>query len=212
MTNLTFRVNNSEVDSAYGETGVIFIDTDLTEDFLIFSEGSDEVKDGEAIPTELDLNRAAVELDPVNPVIVSKYFLADIGSNILKEVKLAGNQNKRYVFCCSFDGATASEPKLEAWDDENLDSYDLACLGEGTPNLSWFRAICTTDSLPGEDWTSFGTPLAGSGASNSLFLNNGAGALTEAKNLYFNFQIVIPGGIDTPAAFSAKLLITYSTN
>lgn len=210
MTSLKFLINNSNTDDSYANHPENFIEVDEDADELIFSGGSVDVADGQAIPTEEELNRAATLYDAISDVIVSKYFLASIGLGLLKEVKLAGNQNKRYVFCASFDGATATEPLLEAWDNENLNTVLLNCLGNGSPSQSWFRAKCTTDGLPLPDWA--GTHLAGSGASYHVLLNNGGGALSGAKDLYFNFKIVIPAGEDTPAVFTPVLLITFTTN
>ena len=210
MTNLILRINNTVTDSNYATAPGNYIAVDDTLDTFIFSNGSAQIADGQGIPSEEDLNRAAVLLDGVLEVIVPKYILKDVSGSILKEVKLAGNQNKRYVFAACFDGATATEPVLEAWDNNSINTYALACLGTGVPNNSWFKAKCTTDALPGVDWA--GTPLAGSGGSNHVLLNNDAGALTVAKDLYFNLKIIIPGGISTPSLYTPTLLITFTTN
>jgi hypothetical protein len=209
MTELIFRVNKSNTDSSYVALPSEYVDV-ATDDLLIASAGSDEVADGEAIPDVTQLNRAATLLDTINVVEVDKYFLGDSSVGILREIFMAGRQNKRYVFCCSFDGATASEPILEVWDNEDMDSANLICLGNGVPALSWYKAICTTDGLPGSEW--LGTHMAGSGEFNSIQLNAGNGALVTAKDLYFNFCILIPAGIITPAGENPILVITYTTN
>lgn len=207
MTNLILRINNTINDVAY-PTGT-WVNVDSADKF-IFSEETTEVADGKTLNLdESVLNRAAVLIDPDDPVTVPKYFLADVATNLFKEIKLAGNQNKQYAFCCSFDGATATEPALEAWDDENLNTILLYCLGLENPDNSWFKTICTTDELPGaRTWIS----LAGSNINNRLLLNSEAGALIAAKNLYFNLKIVIPAGLDNPGTFNPVLLITYTTN
>ena len=213
MTSLNLLINHSTQDSIIGSSGTDWITVDPNYDVFIFSGGSilgGGVSDGDAIPTQTLLNRYAVQLDPVNPVIVPHYFLADYSSNLLKEIKLAGNQNKRYSFAAQFDGATATEPQLEAWDDLNMSSIITPGLGAGVPANSWYRAISTNLSLPGANWV--GTPLAGSGSINVLLLHNGAGALTVATNLYFNFKIVIPGGYVTPVISTPILAIVYTTN
>jgi hypothetical protein len=209
MTNLLLRVNTSAVDSNYVTAPGNFV-TLATGDVLIFSAGSATVIDGAVIPSQTDLNRAATLLDPLATTIVAHYFLADLSDNLLKEIHLAGNQDKRYVFCASFDGATASEPQLEAWDDVSLSTYLLGCLGSGQPSNSWYKAICTTSTNPGATWV--GTPLAGSGVSNVILLNVGGGALTVAKDLYFNFHVKIPAGYATPGQYLPVMLITYTTN
>jgi hypothetical protein len=209
MTNLLLRINNSAVDNPYVTSPSNFI-TVAADDTFIFSAGSALVANGQPIPSQADLNRAATLLSPTLATIVAHYFLGDTSLNLLKEIYLAGNGNNRYAFCCSFDGATASEPQLEAWDDSDLDSYSLTCLGSGNPANSWYKAKCTTSLAPGATWT--GTPLGGSGASNIILLNDGAGALTVAKDLYFNFHVNIPAGVTTPGQYLPVLVVTYATN
>jgi hypothetical protein len=208
-TGFILRINNTINDATYVAQPTYYVDVDASNDYFIFSNGSAAVADGQSIPSATDLNRAGTQLD-ITEVTVGKYFLADVSVNLLKEIKLAGNQNKKYVFCLSFDGETASEPQLEAWDDDTLTSYSIIPLGTGIPNNSWYKAVCTTTNAPGVDWV--GTPIAGDGVGNIILLNDGAGALSVAKDLYFNFKIVIPGGVTTPGAFTPVLNVSYLTN
>jgi hypothetical protein len=213
MTDVNLLINHTTQDSPVGTSGTEFIQVDPDFDYLLFTQGSlagAGVSDGDALPSEALLNRYAVQLDAVNPVIVPKYLLADFSVSLLKECKLAGNQNKRYAFAASFDGPTATEPQLEAWDNATMNSYLSPALGTGTPASSWYKAVCTTAALPGVSWV--GTPLAGSGSSNIVLLNAGNGALTVAGVLYFNFKVVIPGGYTTPALHTPILAIVYATN
>lgn len=213
MSNLSLKINHSLVDDVVGGSGTEWITVDSANDYFIFSQGSGVgggVSDGDAIPSSDLLNRYATTLDPINPVNVAKYFLAQISSNTLKEIKLAGNQNKRYVFACDFDGATATEPVLEAWDNISMDSYLDDALGSNIPANSWYKAVSTNLVTPGTNWT--GTPLAGGGILNSLLLNNGSGALTGAGILYFNFKVKIPGGFLTPGLHTPVLVIVYTSN
>lgn len=207
---MNLYINNLSDEIAYNVSGSDWVIVDATNDHFIFSTGSVIVADGETIPDETELNRAAVQLDDTDPVNVSKYFLADDTDNKLKEVKNAGNQNKQYAFVCVFDGATASEPQLEAWDDTNMNSYNGVALGTGVPDSSWYRAINTNLASSGVNW--LGTKLAGDGSSNILLLNDGDGALTEATNLYFNFKVVIPGGYVTPGVHTPLLVVTWTEN
>lgn len=209
MTNLLFRVNVNAADASYVAQPSYYV-TVANDDTLIFSAGSAQVIDGATIPSQTDLNRAATLLSPTLATIVAHYFLADVSDVLLKEIHNAGNADKQYVFCCSFDGATASEPQLEAWDTTDINTYNLLCLGAGVPASSWYKAKCTTVVSPGATWT--GTPLAGSGASNVILLNAGGGALTVAKDLYFNLHINIPAAVTTPGAYLPVLLVTYCTN
>jgi hypothetical protein len=210
MTNLVFRINNTVNDVAYGsmESGDDYYIDVASDDILLFTNGSDIVKDGELLPSEEDINRAATLLSLVSPVTVAKYILEDISEARLREAKLAG-LNKRYAFCVSFDGPTATEPQLEAWDNASLNSILSVCLGAGTANSSWYKAICTTDALPGVRTY---VNLAGAGTSNVVKLNAGNGALSGAKDLYFNFKVIIPATPIDPAQYLPVLLITYTTN
>jgi hypothetical protein len=208
MTDLLLYINNSVTDSPM--PAGTWIAVDPTTDGFIFSQGGTGVADGSPLPSEATLNRCLVLLDPVNPVYVPKYFLSDYSSNLLKEIKLAGNQNKRYAFAAEFNGATATEPSLEVWDTIAMDSIVSPALGAGTPAASWYLAVSTNLALPGVNWA--GTPLAGDGASNILLLNGGLGALTGATTLYFNFKIRIPGGYLVPAVHTPTLAIVYTTN
>jgi len=210
MTALTLLINNTVTDSAVNNIGTNWIAVEPTLDNFIFSQGGGTVVNGQPLPSEALLNRYAVQLDDTNNVIVPKYFLADASANLLKEVKLAGNQNKRYVFAASFDGATATEPSLECWDNISMDTILSPALGAGTPSVSWYKGVVTTLGLPGADWV--GIALASDNVSHKLFLNNGAGALTGAGILYFNFKIVIPGGYLTPALHTPIMAIIYATN
>jgi hypothetical protein len=212
-TDVTLRINHSIIDTAYADQDSAvnnFIDVDDVNDIFYFNEGSDVVADGEVLPSETDLNRAATLVSAIAAVEVGKYFLGDASDGLLKEIFLAGSGNYQYVFCCSFDGDTATEPQLEAWDDDDMDSILLQTLGLGTPANSWYKGICTTTNPPGAAWT--GTPLAGSGASNVILLNDGSGALALATDLYFNFHISIPAGSFTPAIANPVLAIIYTTN
>ena len=58
MTNLTLRVNNSDPDIAYGDTGATFVNVNLTNDYIIWTAGSSDVADGQDEPTETELNQA----------------------------------------------------------------------------------------------------------------------------------------------------------
>lgn len=207
MTECTIKVNTGATDQIVG-VGT-FTTMDIVNDYLIFSAGSAVVADGEAIPSEAQLNSAASVISESAPVEVAKCFLADVGSNLLREIDLYAD-NARYVFAFDFDGATASEPILEMWDDVDLDSYDLYSLGDGTPNDSWFAGVCTTDALPGASWT--GTPLAGSGASNIIYLNNNNGAIAVATVLYANLKVTIPANPSRSAKELPVLVVKYFTN
>jgi len=208
-TALTIAVNNSTTDSEYGVSGVDWIDVNLANDTLFFTAGSDTVKDGEPIPGEAAFNQAGIRINEGSEVIVDTYLLADADANLLKEIHMMGNQNKRYVLAFDFDGATTSEPVLEAWDDENLNTIATEPLGADTPSESWIKGVDTTDGLPGADWA--GVPMAGTGDGYFVLLNNSNGALSVADTLYCNLKVVIPLTASNSGSFTPAIVCKYTT-
>lgn len=214
---MTLRVNYVDADVSYPTTPADYIAMNLAQDYLIWTEGDATVKDlMTAEPSESELNSAATKIDPDDPKTVAKCLLFDYshdvsGAYYTHLVKGMG-ENKRYVFAFSFDGATASEPQLECWDDSNHNTTAKHVLGNGTPANSFVKAVATTSSLPGADWA--GTALAGSG--NILLLNEGNGALGElgsaevSQEIYANVKITIPGGYTTPAVEPFVLTCRYT--
>lgn len=187
---LTIHLNCDTQDQPLNTSGVDWVELDETNDSLIFSGGSDSVKDGEPIPSESQLNQAGLLLiEPRIEQTIEKYFLADSDANLLRQIHNMGAGNKRYNMAFDFDAETVSEPVFEIWDDEDLDSIDNTALGAGTPSSSWYRGICTTDALPGVAWT--GSRLAGSSDGHFLWLNNENGALSGADTLYLQLKIVV---------------------
>jgi len=210
-TNLTVRVNYVDADVNYITTPADYISLDLANDYLIWTEGDATVKDLMTHePTAAELNAAATKIDPDNPVEVNLCLLMDyshdVGGAYYTHKVIGMKGNKRYVYCFSFDAATASEPQIEAWDDSNHNSTNNHVLGNGTPANSFVRGVCTTASLPGAGWV--GSPIAG--LSNIILLNNGNGALGAAGDLYANLKIKIPAGYATPAAETFCLTIRYT--
>lgn len=206
---LKVYVNTSTNDLSRIASPSDFVEINLTNDYFVFSNGSDIVKDGEPIPSEISLTQAGVIIDDVD-VTVPHYFLADMSDLLLKEIHNAGNQNKRYVFCFSFDAATASEPMLELWDNSTMDSINLYSLGEGSEEDSWWKGVVTTDALPGVNWV--GNPLAGASDGHFLRLNNGNGALIVAKDLYCNLKIIVPANFTQAGVEKPIFAVKYTTN
>lgn len=211
MTTLTIALNCDDQDQPYGHSGVIWIDLSLANDSLIFTAGNTTVADGQPIPSSFQLSNAGPYLDPLNPVdiLIDHYLLADLSANLLREVHLMGQQDTRYVVAFDFDGATTSEPVLEAWDNLNMNSTDLDCLGDGTPSTSWLHGVVTTDALPGSAWV--GYALAGSSDNHFLWLNNQNGALSVAGTLYCNLYLKIPAAQTSSLAQTPILVCKYTT-
>ena len=210
MSNLIIGLNVDTDDQPYGTSGVEWLDLSEANDYLIFTAGSDTVKDGEPLPTSFQLSQAGVVLTG-SDIVVPHYILADASANELKEATLMGRSDNQYVLAFDFDGATTSEPVLEAWDDSDMDTIDLACLGSGTASNSWIHGITTTNGSPGStSW--LGYRLAGSSDTHFLWLNDQNGALTGATTLYCNLYMLIPAAQADAGANTPLLVCKYTTN
>ena len=207
-TALTIHVNHSTSDLPIGSSGIDWVEIDTTNDEIIFTDGNATVKDGEAIPSDTQLNSAAPILDSTEQTI-AMYLLSDNSASELKEIHNMGAGNYRYVMGFYFDGATVSEPVLEAWDDTDLDSVSSVPLGSGTPASSWFRGVTTTAALPGAAWT--GSRLAGSSDGNFLWLNDESGALSTGGYLYCQLKLVIPATQSDAGSTNPVLAVKYAT-
>lgn len=208
MTNLVIAVNNDIVDSPYNTSGVIWTAISIGNDFIIFTNGSPSVANGQPIPSSFQLSSAGVLLNG-NEQIIPGYLLADISANQLKTIYGMGNLNNRYVIAFNFDGVTTSEPILEAWDNISINTVTAISLGNGTPSASWLKGVVTTDALPGTNWS--GSALAGSSDGHFLWLNNLNGALTDAKTLYCNLKMIVPATQTTSGAETPILTVKYTT-
>jgi len=207
-TLLKFLVNIVDADVNYATTPADYGEVDLTNDYLIWSKTLADLMTHE--PTSSELNENAEIIDPAVAVTVSKCLWMNYSHEIFGPyythlVKGMG-ENKKFVYCFSFDGATATEPQLEAWDTSAHATAVKNVLGLGTPANSMMKGVCTTTTLPGANWA--GTSLAG--ASNVVLLNDGSGALSGAKDLYANMKIKIPANYSTPAAETFVLTCRYT--
>ena len=103
-TTLTIRVNYVDSDVNYDTTPADFIDLDLTNDYLIWTEGDSVVKDlMVSEPTVGQLNTAATLIDPDVAKTVAKCLLMDYSHNVdgayYTHLVKGMSENKRYVFC-----------------------------------------------------------------------------------------------------------------
>ena len=204
-TTVTIYVNNSSTDDTRANIPSSYVQMDLSNDKWYFTTGSSAVANGQDEPTDAELNEAATLISNSVDVEIDKLILLDKDVDLLKEIYLAGSGDKRYVINFSFDGATASEPTLEAWNTTAHSSATLHVLGNGTPANSWIHAKVTTTSAPGSSWT--GTKIAGT---NKLLLNEGGGALSGAKEIYINLYILIPQSYSTGANETPVITIRYT--
>jgi len=206
-TNLTVKCNTTGNDATDAGN---FVTLDLSNDKLIWSDGSAAVADGQDTPSDAELNEAAPLVPSSLEYEIPYLFVLDYSATgqELKLMDLAGSGNYRYVLRFEFDGPTATEPTLEAWDDSDHDSNDYECLGAGNGADSYIHVVRTTDGSPGSDWS--GTAIAG--ASNKSNMNGGGGALGSGSHtIYYNCKIIIPVGA-TPAAETPVLTCRYTWN
>jgi hypothetical protein len=217
-TNLSIKANVVDADVDYATTPADFITLDLVNDYIIWSEDLEDHMTHE--PSSEELNAHAVIIDDDAIKLVPKCLVMDYSHNFdgayYTQLIEGMGENKRYVFCFSFDGATANEPQLEAWDDSTHTTIDKHVLGIGTPANSMVKAICTTLALPGASWV--GIAIAGSGTTRVIPLNAGNGALDAletgetSQELYANIKIEIPMAYATPAVESFVLTVRYTWN
>jgi len=209
-TNLTVYANVADSEDDRATTPANYIQVDLANDKLIWSAGSTEVADGADTPTSQELDEAATIIQPTN-VEIANLFLLDVSDTgqELKDIDRAGSVvDGQHVINFSFDGPTASEPQLEAWDDDTHATANLNVLGLGTPSASMVKAILTTSSAPGTSWT--GTAIAGGSSPNVLLLNGGGGAFGSAAEVYINIKIDVPGAYSTPFSETPVLTVRYT--
>jgi len=206
-TTLLIRVNDTNADHDYTGYPADFGTLDLVNDYLVWSKTLADLMTHE--PTSSELNAAAEIIDPALAVTVTKCLWVDYshdrGGSYYTHLVKGMSENKKFVYCFSFDGATATEPQLEAWDTSAHSTYVKHVLGAGVPANSMMQAKCTTTTLPG---TADFPVIAG--ASNVVLLNDGSGALSGAKDLYANMKIKIPANYSTPAAETFVLTCRYT--
>jgi len=208
-TNVVVHVNHSVTDTTRIANPGNYVQMDLDNDKLIFSAGSAAVADGQPTPSSAELNEAATIIQ-ATPVEVAHTFLLDVSDvgQELKEIFMANSGDHRYVICLAFDGATVTEPTLEAWDDDTHVTANLNCLGLGTPADSMLKAVLTTDGSPGASWA--GTPIAGGASPTILLLNGGGGALGGATDVYVNIHWDIPGSFLSPFIEQPCISVRYT--
>ena len=165
------------------------------------------VYDGDANST-----KEVFKIPESGSVEVPKHCVSKYEASVWKRIYLAGSNaddgsggNYQYVYGAYVDGTSNTAPVLQAWDSTSLSTYTLEVLGNGTPANSMIRAVSTTQAVPGDSWS--GTPLAGSGGSNSIALDTGP--ITNPQMVYWNMRLLVPS---TANSFSANpVLCIYVT-
>jgi hypothetical protein len=212
-TTMQFLINYVNADNSYDLVPSNFIPVNLSTDYLIWTDSLADLMTSE--PTQDEINAAAPVISDDADVEVTNVLLMDashdIGGSYYTHKIIGVGENKRYVFVFSFDGATATEPQLEAWDSNLHTSFNKNVLGAGVALNSMIKGVCTTDALPGASWV--GSALAG--GTEVLLLNNGNGALGEPasgenNDLYANLKIVLPEDFATPGAETFVLTTRFT--
>lgn len=200
--------NTGNATGGAGGASSNWVVIDRTNDKLMFLD--DQQTDGDSNSGTI----YPVLIPAASSIESDKTFINDNSESVLDQVPLAGTTNgqqnggdTRYVFAIYFDGATATVPYLEAWDDSDHDSTDDDFLGAGTPANSTLKGITTTNGSPGSGTWS-GTPLAGTGSRLTL----DTGALGGAKNLYFNIKQVIASTLTPQTDSSIVLTLRFTYN
>lgn len=203
--------NTDSQDLPLNSSGVDWVEFSEGNDKLIFTAGNTEVQDGSSIPSQAELISAGIILTGAQ-IVVDDYLLEDVSANLLKSINNMGNVDKQYILGFSFDSSTASEPVLEIYDDDQLNSATGVILGSGTPSSSFIRGVTTTSGSPGANWITTGTRMAGSSDGNFLYLNDQNGFLTEATVLYANICVVIPASQTTGFSATPVFVVKWLEN
>ncbi len=208
---LTVHINVDTQDQPLNTSGIDWVEFSEGNDQLIFTQGNPEVQDGANIPTQSELISAGVELTG-SQIVLTDYLLQDISESLLKSIDNMGNVDKQFVIAFDFDGATASEPRFEVWDDASLNTINNIMLGAGTPSASFIRGVTTTTSSPGSNWITTGTRMSGSSDGNFLNLNDLGGFLTVATILYANLAVVVPASQTTGFSANPVFVVKWLEN
>ena len=208
---LTVHINVDTQDQPLNTSGIDWVEFSEGNDQLIFTQGNPEVQDGANIPTQSELISAGVELTG-SQIVLTDYLLQDISESLLKSIDNMGNVDKQFVIAFDFDGATASEPRFEVWDDASLNTINNIMLGAGTPSASFIRGVTTTTSSPGSNWITTGTRMSGSSDGNFLNLNDLGGFLTIATILYANLAVVVPASQTTGFSANPVFVVKWLEN
>ena len=138
--------------------------------------------------------------------------------SIPSEVKGAGNNSTaQNVLRVQFSEALAEPPKLEAWDDFNVNSTDHEIFTgtAGNGNKPMLCAVATTDNPPSNaDWKP-ANATAGGATANRLkgsdsYVNLSAAAPGQNESVRFNLCWEIPYDASVPADLDCVIFVRYS--
>ena len=213
MTTMKFLINQVNAAVDYVTTPADYLEVDLVAglDSLIWTTGDATVKNHMTDnPTPGELNAAATLIDDSLAVTVPLCLYNDYDgvSGFFTHTVVGMGVAGRYVFCFSFDGPTATIPRLEAWDTSAHTTIVKNVLGLGIPANSFVKAIETLNGgTPDSAWVASGSGTAIAGAANYLALDSAV--LGGAKDLYCNMAIRIPITA-LPAAEAFVLTVRYT--
>lgn len=208
--NISFVYNNSQNDvpnsgNASGDSNFKVLDP--VNDQIAFL--GEETEDGDPITSKNPFS-----IPDTGSQEAPRQFVRNYASGTWDRIWLGGSNadqggggNYRYAYGAYIDGTSQSAIVLQAWDSTSRETSYSQVLGSGTPANSMIRAVSTTDSSPGDEWS--GTPLAGDGPSNTVALTSGG--IESSQMVYFNIRLLVPY---TATPFSSEpvvcLYMTYS--
>jgi hypothetical protein len=183
--NILFNIttNDTECTNPAGDSNFLLLGTG---DFLVWRDSQQVTGDllsGVSYPTILP------EADDTEAL---KLFVMDDSAGEYIEVPLAGTEisaeggDNQYVCAAWFSGPTATVPYLEAYDDDSHATWESMPLGNGVPADSVFKAVVTTNGLPGSA-TWVGTPLAGTDSRIALETT----AIPGIQYVYWNMKEIL---------------------
>jgi len=184
--NILFNVSANDVacTNPAGDANFVLFGTG---DKLVWRDAQQATGDlisGASYPTVIP---ASGDLD------AAKMFLMDYSTGLYNQIIKAGSTlnsgtggNFRYVCAAWFSGVTVTIPYLEAYDDSTHATWESEPLGDGVAANSVFKAITTTNALPGSaTWA--GTPLAGTDSRIAL----DTVPIPSAQYVYWNMRQVL---------------------
>lgn len=125
------------------------------------------------------------------------------------------NSTAQNVLKVTFSQALSSVPRLEAWDDGNLNTVTGTVFTgtSGNGNIPMLAAVATTDTAPSSSWKP-ASPTAGGATANRLkgstnYVNLSASAPGAGGAVRFNVVLEVPSDISAPATLNWVLAVRY---
>jgi len=203
---LYFLYNTTTDDIPYGGNGSpdsrwkLITITGTNPDMKVFTGGG--INNGLPTPTA-PLNSRDATIRPLTGRLpIPQTYIESPTEGHMVNVPLAGRTTNRYVFAVYVKGDITSDLYLEAWDDDNFNSFGTPVLS-GTHDYpdSMLNTIATTYQTPIDNWTGttlsggWQTPASGTGVclrgSLSRLRLKGQDSVSD-EALYYNMYVYLP--------------------